>query len=436
MALFGPPNIEKMAAGKNVKGLIKALDYNRGNLSENNAVRLAAVCALGELKDPRAAVVLVENLDCFYRISQRGEYSYQGNLFDPETFVVSEALAGIGRPVVEPMAAALELEHQSRETKYKFSKKAFLIAVTLSKIGVQLGDPGMCALAFEVLLHEKSLASYETHSIMESLNEKLTELAEPAMELLFDALRNQDPRSESILELLELVKDPRAVEPLIKLLQESSKDGLRLKAVDVLGKMKDSRAVEPLIAALTDPFLCRAAAEALGVYQDPRAAEQLMAALKEKNKHVRTAVVEALGAIQDPDSVQPLTAMLKDSEACVRAAAVHALRKLKANAVDEFIAALKDTDGCVRSAAIEALEDRGDTRAVEPLLANLAAPRWEERKLTAEALLQFYQRKDLNFEIRKKILARREQIVEPHRERYNCDTGEHYDFGIGLDFPL
>ncbi|MBN1264820.1 MAG: HEAT repeat domain-containing protein [Anaerolineales bacterium] len=407
MAQFGPPDIEKLAAQKNLKGLIKALDYNRGDWVEEKAVRHAAVCALGELKDPRAAAALVKNLAYFYRISQRGEYSYQGYLFDPETFVVSDVLVGIGQPAAEPLMAALELEHQSRETRNRFSKEAFLIAVTLGKIGVQLGDPGMCVLAFEVYLREKYLAQYETSSIMETLNEKLTELAEPAMELLFEALRKQDPRSESILELLELLKDPRAVEPLIILLQGSSEGGLRLKAVNVLKILKDSRAHEPLIAALND-----------------------------ESKLVREAAIEALGVLQDPDLVKPLTAMLKDSEAPVREAAVQALRKLKVNAVDEFIAALKDTEAYVRTAAIEALADLGDTRAVEPLLGNLAAPGWEERKLTAEALLQFYQREDINAQIRKKILARRKLIVEPHYSHVNCDTFNHTDVGIGLDFPL
>ena len=43
MPLFGPPNVEKLKAKGNVKGLIKALDYKK-----DASVRRAAAKALGK----------------------------------------------------------------------------------------------------------------------------------------------------------------------------------------------------------------------------------------------------------------------------------------------------------------------------------------------------------------------------------------------------
>ena len=47
MALFGPPNVEKMKAKKDVKGLIKALGYKK-----DASVGKAATIALVEIGEP------------------------------------------------------------------------------------------------------------------------------------------------------------------------------------------------------------------------------------------------------------------------------------------------------------------------------------------------------------------------------------------------
>ncbi|MGB9872500.1 MAG: HEAT repeat domain-containing protein, partial [Anaerolineae bacterium] len=57
MFLFGPPNIEKMKARGDVKGLIKALGYEK-----DWEIRRDAARALGELKDARAVEPLIAAL--------------------------------------------------------------------------------------------------------------------------------------------------------------------------------------------------------------------------------------------------------------------------------------------------------------------------------------------------------------------------------------
>ena len=90
MALFGPPNIEKLKEKRNVKGLIKALGYEK-----DESVRNAAVDALKEIGDP-AVDGLISSLadnNSYVRIGAAG------------------ALGDIGSPkAVEPLCKVLENE--------------------------------------------------------------------------------------------------------------------------------------------------------------------------------------------------------------------------------------------------------------------------------------------------------------------------------------
>lgn len=57
MGLFGPPNIEKLKARKDITGLIKALGYKK-----DQHVRISAAHALGEIGDPLAVEPLIDFL--------------------------------------------------------------------------------------------------------------------------------------------------------------------------------------------------------------------------------------------------------------------------------------------------------------------------------------------------------------------------------------
>jgi HEAT repeat protein len=90
MPLFGPPNVDKLKAKRDVLGLIKALGYQ-----QYSNVRGAAVGALGQLGDDRAVEPLI------------------GALHDKNADVrgaAMEALTAIGVSAVEPLIGALRDE--------------------------------------------------------------------------------------------------------------------------------------------------------------------------------------------------------------------------------------------------------------------------------------------------------------------------------------
>jgi HEAT repeat protein len=163
------------------------------------------------------------------------------------------------------------------------------------------------------------------------------------------------------------IKDPRAAEALIAILNDSDAD-LRHAATDGLKRI-GTPAVEPLITALKDPdsYVRKRVAYVLGEIRDPRAVEALSIALKDPDRYVRRAAVDALGEINDPRVAEALSAALNDSDADLRHAAADWLKKIGAPAVEALIVALKNPDEFVRETAADALREVKDPRAVEPL---------------------------------------------------------------------
>jgi len=171
----------------------------------------------------------------------------------------ARALVRIGKPVVEPLVAALE-----DENSYVQGYAAWTLG--------EIGDPR-------------------------------------AVEPLIAALKDKDPFvSERAAWALGEIKDRRAVEPLIAALNHEQWL-VRTTAAEAVGKIGDRRAVEPLIVAMMDEeALVRLhAVMALGEIRDPRVVEPLIAALKDENGNVRRNAAEALGKItgkefgEDPD---------------------------------------------------------------------------------------------------------------------------------------
>ena len=109
MGLFGPPNIIKMEAKRDVEGLIKALRYRRDKKDEYRHVAQAAADALGYIGDVRAIEPLIVALE----VSHLGENALS-------------ALRKFGALTVEPLITAL------KHNKYYVRKGA---ATLLGNIG-------------------------------------------------------------------------------------------------------------------------------------------------------------------------------------------------------------------------------------------------------------------------------------------------------------
>ena len=239
MSLFGPPNVEKMKARRNIFGLTMALFYQK-----DRQVRTDAARALGDLKDVRAVHALIDAIIAAHK-----------NRDFTDKREVGEALEKIGTPAVEKLIDALK-------------KRRAPVVEVLGNIGD--------ARAVEPLIAALKNGSAPAAEALGKIGDIR------AVEPLIAALKNgsADVRKTAAGALGKL-KDIRTVEPLIAALR-NSESMVRQAAAQALGDLNDACVVEPLIAALKDPNQAArsAAAEALGRIGDLRAVEPLISAVK------------------------------------------------------------------------------------------------------------------------------------------------------------
>ena len=92
-------------------------------------------------------------------------------------------------------------------------------------------------------------------------NEAEWQRGEIAIESLIAELNKAD-RIYEVVKALGKIKDSRAVDPLIRILNNTD-NSFRQEAAEALGEINDTRAIIPLQVALKDPFIKNAAVEAL-----------------------------------------------------------------------------------------------------------------------------------------------------------------------------
>lgn len=238
-----------------------------------------------------------------------------------------------------------------------------------------------------------------------------------AIEPLIQALHGQDGKMNlAIANALTKIVDPRAVEPLIWMLNQDPHYVLRLDVIMALGKIGDPRAVEPLIESFTDDVdMNRTIAAALGGI-GPAVIEPLTYALKHGNQILRESAVLSLSCIGRP-AIRSLVAALTDQSWSVRHAAAGALNQigwtpeneienvlhvtannvfnssipLGATVVDTLIAVLcnlKDSI-IIRCKAAKLLGEIEDVRAIKSLAGALKGDSPDVREAVAQALKGF-----------------------------------------------
>lgn len=190
-------------------------------------------------------------------------------------------------------------------------------------------------------------------------------------------------RRENLFRDLNNLADAGDVEALLTVINGSSDDIVRGKAVRELAEVRVVRAVNPLMAAAksNDVDVRVASIRALGHIKDPRAFESLQDAVRDDDEKVRMAAVEVLDDWGDSRAFDSLLIALQDHEDGIRQSALYALKKIKdVRSVEPLVAALKDQNKSVRRAAASALGEIGDPRGIEPLVAALTVAAAENDK--------------------------------------------------------
>jgi HEAT repeat protein len=201
-------------------------------------------------------------------------------------------------------------------------------------------------------------------------------------------LRDPSPAAQAKLEAL----GTRAVPGLIDSLGDRNDDALRTAAAMQLCTLNDPRAVEPLIRCVEErPVRVRWAIMALSMLKDARAVEPLLKCLKNDDHHVRCSAANALANIGGKRAFDELVEILNDEEIKQRESQEHLARGDvgfrataaaflwrcgDARAFDIVLPILEDEgeDPGVRAGAALSLAELGDRRAIPALTRAAARP--------------------------------------------------------------
>ena len=218
MALFGPPNVEKLKTTNNVRGLIKALSY-----SKDASISEAAALALVEIGEPA-----IEPLISTLREENKDVHQ-----------AAVEALAKIGDPAIEPLIAAL---------------KDYSLRENAAKILLMLGDHALR----RAVEHLAVAFDGEDNAERGAAVEAMVEIGEPAVESLIAALSNASLNQRKI-DVEYLIVTTKDLLPHHEDLHARLRDALQNKGFSVrgaaagaLGVIGDARAIDPLLAVLKE----------------------------------------------------------------------------------------------------------------------------------------------------------------------------------------
>jgi HEAT repeat protein len=407
MGLFGAPNVDKLMASGNIKGLIKALGYKKKefhkgiertvfvstdraidalvkigtpaveqlifalqNKIQDTHVRMAAVEALGKIGGDRAINALIAAI--YYR-----DTTNDRNISESAIEVLGQIGDARG---IEPIIGVLRYENAGQSARRK-------AAEALGKIG---GEQ-----AVDVLIDFLLMGGIIEDKAVEEDSEAIINL-----ELL---LKNP------YLELKK--KDQGVAHGIGLLLQEMQGDlsveddaypryfdiHVRMSAAEALGKSGNSCAVRPLIAALNhakkfEKFsskfdLRKTICAALGQIGSGAAIDALIEAQDEDD--IRNDVIKAIGSTRSERAVEYLIGVLENAKtgSYTRIVAVEGLGRIGSDrAIAALMGALLDSD--VSCSVVKALSKTGDSRFVEIFISALKHPDWETREAAAEALEQ------------------------------------------------
>jgi hypothetical protein len=159
---------------------------------------------------------------------------------------------------------------------------------------------------------------------------------------------------------------------LIAVLPPGADPVLAARAERLIGRL-GSAAIEPLIVAVQDHRAGPAAVRAAGLLRDSRAVEPLVRLLRDPDADLRAAAADALGRLNDTRSVPALVSCTQDPEQSVRDSASAALERMgPAGVIVAVVTLLGPRDGQLDAAdggprgveeAVTQLLSRGDGSA-------------------------------------------------------------------------
>lgn len=189
----------------------------------------------------------------------------------------------------------------------------------------------------------------------------------PSADLMINALRDENQSVRDQAASLIVKMGPPAIQSLSKLMGDTDV-GLRVRAIDIVGKIGHTDGVRPLIHAMDDEErqVRDAAILALGDF-GPSAIPMLAELKADASWENRWGATYALMLIATPEAAEPLVAALVDEDERVRTQAIEGLTRMGSDAIPALTQAVKHENDAVRLAVITALSGIGTSETI-PIL--------------------------------------------------------------------
>ena len=396
-------------------------------------VRKFIIDILGDIRDPRAVLPLIERLNDADENISVATAEALGKIRDRRAvpaltvclarydqgwldYAAAEALGEIGdESALGPLIAALG-RSSLREPVLESLGKIGNVS-TLAPLVAGLADPLRIVREVSVValatIYRKS-DDADRKRVIEAVRNAAGEQAVVFLEELLltsggellkasIAVLGWAGKESSITKLLDLLREEELEDAVTRALKNidggrvrilidhlASENALVRRVVaQVLGEVKSAEAEQPLIKLLSDEngHVRSTAAEALGRLQSRKAALLLLQLLEDEYESVQDSAISALAAIGD-DTV--LEGLVKDftshHEALRRNIALLLGAFATDKAADALAFALKDEEPEVRKAVVQSLGKLAEAKAVKPLLLAITDDDPEVRMLAAEAL--------------------------------------------------
>jgi HEAT repeat protein len=259
--LFGPPKVKELKIKRDVKGLIKALEYKA-----DSDIRRTAADALGDIGEPRAIQPLIFALK--YEENEQVRNS------------AARALRKIGEPAINPLIEALR-DRQLYQPAMNLLEK--IGPGAMDSLVAALKDPQLCGGAARALAQVGGIH---------------------ALGALSEALKEDTKCAPAITEALGLIDDQRAVEMLIESYFHGD-DTMRQAASKTIREMSwqpDKNETGALYCIIKRDW------DACAAIGGP-AVHPLISVLTDKDETIRMGAADALEKIGSP-AVKPLIAAL------------------------------------------------------------------------------------------------------------------------------
>lgn len=320
------PNIQKLMARGDVRGLVRVLKNSRADLRAEAASALDRLGWVPSTQDERS----------FYLLAKKQWTE----------------LSSVRQPAVKMLLHTLKLGGGFEDT--------------VSALG-EIRDPMAIPALIDQLYWYITREDYpQKEADLRGLGHALGMMDETALSPHVERIIAKGFAAKSMAE--------RVPHPVMVLAGPST-SRIRALHAHVLARVGKG-AFGPLLRVLrqTDHPARFDASSAIRMMTDNRLVPTLIEVLRDKDPCVRYTAAGALGSIGDPAAAAPLIEALSDDDTWVRAFAAEALGKIgDPAAVDPLVEALHDHEGLVRTSAVIALGKIGDPRAVAPLTQALSA---------------------------------------------------------------